>query len=138
MVWRAPQHLSKRGLNLLHMPDILLSSDGTVVAYRIKWARTPWQRMRGLLRGPGLADGEAFILCRAAQVHTIGLGYDIDVVFCDKRWVVKRGLAPLRRNRLSPLVMGARYAIELRAGAAAGVAPGSVLSLRAEGRRSRS
>ncbi|CAN5478108.1 hypothetical protein BH18ACT16_BH18ACT16_13840 [soil metagenome] len=120
------------------MPDILLSSDGTVVAYRIKWARTPWQRMRGLLRGPGLADGEAFILCRAAQVHTIGLGYDIDVVFCDKRWVVKRVLAPLRRNRLSPLVMGARYAIELRAGAAAGVAPGSVLSLTAEGRRSRS
>jgi len=120
------------------MPDILLSSDGTVVAFRIKWARTPWQRMRGLLRGPGLADGEAFILCRAAQVHTIGLGYDIDVVFCDKRWVVQRVVAPLRRNRLSPLVMGARYAIELRAGAAAGVAPGSVLSLRAEGRRSRS
>ncbi len=120
------------------MPDILLSSDGTVVAYRIKWARTPWQRMRGLLRGPGLADGEAFILCRAAQVHTIGLGYEIDVVFCDKRWVVQRVVAPLRRNRLSPLVMGARYAIELRAGAAAGVLPDSVLSLRPEVRRSRS
>ena len=120
------------------MPDILLSSDGTVVAYRIKWARTPWQRMRGLLREPWLADGEAFILCRAAQVHTIGLAYDIDVVFCDKSLVVQRVVSPLRRNRLSPLVMGASYAIELRAGAAAGVAPGSVLSVRAEGRRSRS
>ena len=120
------------------MPDILLSSDGTVVADRIKWAGTPWQKMRGLLRGPELADGEAFILCRAAQVHTIGLGYDIDVVFCDKRWVVQRVVSPLPRNRLSPLVMGARYAIELRAGAAAGVAPGSILSVRAGGRRSRS
>ena len=88
------------------MPDILLSSDGTVVADQIKWAGTPWQRIRGLLRGPELADGEAFILCRAAQVHTFGLGYDIDVVFCDKRWVVQRVVAPLRRNRLSPLVMG--------------------------------
>ncbi|MDQ5875024.1 MAG: DUF192 domain-containing protein [Actinomycetota bacterium] len=94
--------------------------------------------MKGLLWGPELADGEAFIICGAAQVHSIGLGYEIDVVFCDKGWVVKRVVAPLRHNRVSPLVMGARYAIELRAGAAAEVTPGSVLSFRPEVRRSRS
>jgi len=172
-VWRAPQQLLKRRLNLLHMPIpfsrsssgslvdplsrsssgslvdpfsrsssgslvALCCSDGTVIAPKIRWARTPLQRIKGLLRGPELAEGEAFILCPAAQVHSIGLGYEIDVIFCDKRWVVQRVVAPLRRNRVSPMVVGARYAIELRAGAAAGVLPDSVLSLRPEVRRSRS
>lgn len=119
-------------------PVALCRSDGTVIAHQIRWARTPWQRSRGLLRRPELAEGEAFILCRAAQVHSIGLGYEIDVIFCDKRWVVKRVVVPLRRNRVSPLVLGARYAIELRAGAAAGISPDSILSLTPEVRRSRS
>ncbi|MDQ3659681.1 MAG: DUF192 domain-containing protein [Actinomycetota bacterium] len=119
-------------------PVALCCSDGTVIAHRVRWAGTPWQRMKGLLGGPELTNGEALVLCRAAQVHSIGLGYEIDVVFCDRNWVVRRVVAPLRRNRVSPLVMGACYAIELRAGAAAAVSPGSVLRFRLEVRRSRS
>ena len=109
-----------------------------MIAHRIRWAKGPLQRMKGLLAGPELADGEAFILRGAVQVHSFGLGHDIDVVFCDKRWVVLRIVAPLRRNRVSPLVVGARYAIELRAGGAPAVTTGSVLSFRSAVRRSRS
>jgi hypothetical protein len=85
--------------------------------------------MKGLLGGPELGDGEALVLCPAAQVHTFALGFDIDVVFCDQALVVRR-VRCLRRNRVSPWVSGACYAIELRAGAASALAPGMVLSFR--------
>jgi uncharacterized membrane protein (UPF0127 family) len=135
------QHCLKRRLNLPDVPTALCLRDGSVIAPRIRWATTHRKRMRGLLGGLELGEGEALVLSPAAQVHTVGLGFDVDVVFCDRALVVRRVLSPLRRNRVSPWVPGARYAIELRAGASRGLSPGTALSFRSTKevvRRSRS
>ena len=94
----------------------MVASTGRVVAERVRWARSFRQRARGLLRGPPLAPGEGLVLEPAKQVHTIGMRYAIDVVFCDRDWVTKRVLRSMQPDRISRWVPGARFAIELRAG----------------------
>lgn len=76
-----------------------------------------WERMRGLLGRPRLASDEALLIERCASVHTVGMGYALDVAFLDGEGrVVKlaRGLRPLR----FAAALGARDALELAAGAA--------------------
>ena len=67
------------------MSALSILGSGKVLATRIRWARTPSARARGLLRGPPLETGEAIVLEPATQVHTFGLGYPIDVLFCDRK-----------------------------------------------------
>ena len=54
-----------------------------VIADRVTHARRLWQRVRGLIGRPALAPGDALVLEPATQVHTVGMSYPIDVVFCD-------------------------------------------------------
>jgi hypothetical protein len=42
--------------------------------------------------------------------------YPIDVVFCDRSWVVRHVARNLRPRRMTRWVWGARYAVELPAG----------------------
>jgi uncharacterized membrane protein (UPF0127 family) len=46
------------------------------------------------------------------------MSWPIDVVFCTKSWAVKHIVRSMVPGRLSRVVLGARYAIELPAGAA--------------------
>ncbi|MFN2595168.1 MAG: DUF192 domain-containing protein [Actinomycetota bacterium] len=98
--------------------SITVAGSSTVVAREALVARTPWQRMRGLLGRPRLVEGQALILSRARRVHTIGMRYPIDVVFCDDRWTVVAIARDLRPGRISLFVRQARWAIELPSGAA--------------------
>lgn len=52
----------------------------------------------------------------AAQVHTIGMRYPIDVVLCDRDLVVLRIVRGLRPLRVTKWVRGARVVVELPAG----------------------
>lgn len=57
------------------------------------------ERMRGLLGRPEPEPGVALLLQPCWAVHTFGMRYPIDVVFCDARWRVLRvvpALAPRR------------------------------------------
>jgi uncharacterized membrane protein (UPF0127 family) len=89
---------------------------GETVAHEVLCARGPLQRARGLLAHPPLEPGRALLLEPAAQVHTFGMRYAIDVVFCDGDWVVLRVERFLRPGRLTRWVRGARRVLELRAG----------------------
>ena len=96
----------------------MLSSSGDVLAERVRWARLPRARVRGLLDAPPLEPGEALVISPAPQVHTAGMRYAIDVVFCDRSWVVLHVVRNLRPWRVTRWVRSACYALELRAGAA--------------------
>lgn len=62
----------------------------------------------------------------AFQVHTFGMSYPIDVVFCSRAWIVKRVVTNMKPGRISrPSV--ARYAVELTAGRALAVRVGDRL-----------
>jgi uncharacterized protein len=110
---------------------ILVGPRGTIAA-RVDWATSFRARRRGVRgRGPLEAD-EALVIWPCRQVHTIGVSYPLDAVFCDKALRVLN-VQTLFPRRLSRRVGGARCCVELRGGRAeaCGVVPGVQLSLQA-------
>lgn len=100
-----------------------------MIAHDVRHARTFAERTRGLLGRAPLGPGEALVIHRARQVHTIGMRYAIDVCFCDRGWRVLhvvRGLPPRRLTRWIPRAF---YAVETLEGELAGVTSGTQLSL---------
>lgn len=98
-----------------------------MLADRARWARSRKERRRGLLDLPRLEEGHALIIDRAPQIHTLGMAYPIDVIFCSRGFVVVHVVAGMRPRRITRWVPRARFAIELPAGAARGVARGDRL-----------
>lgn len=107
------------------MPWLL--RDGEVLA-SAEVATTRAARRRGLLGRPAV-DG-VLVLERCRQVHTFGMKYPIDVVFCDRQNRVLR-VVTLKPGRVSRPVLRARRVVEAQGGAAArwGVVVGDVLEL---------
>ncbi len=79
--------------------------------------------------GRTLQPDEALLLMPCKQVHTVGMRYPIDVVFCDRDWVVLEVVRRMRPGRVGRVVWRSRCAIELNAGAAEHVQVGDRLSL---------
>ena len=110
---------------------------GATIARRVKWARDPLARTRGLIGQRRLEPGGALIIERGGgQVHTFGMRYALDVVFCDERWLVLHVVRGLRPRRMTRWVRGCRYVVELRAGALPqDLGAGNRLELRSVGTR---
>lgn len=72
-------------------------------------------RLRGLLFRPPLGEDEGLLLCPCAQIHTLGLGYPLDLAYLDKRGVVVKCVSGLAPNRISGAWRG-RQVLELAAG----------------------
>lgn len=120
----------RSGVNLLHMPSRLLLADrGLVLAESLRRATSIRARMRGLLGGPGIEPGEGLLLSPCKQVHTFGMRFPIDVVFCDRTWRVTHVVRGMRPQRVSRVQWRARHAIELSAGTASGIERGDRLLL---------
>jgi uncharacterized membrane protein (UPF0127 family) len=92
-------------------------------------ARTPWQRLVGLLGRPPLPAATALRLSPCRAVHSVGMRHAIDVVFVDRRDIVCAIRAPLRPWRAA-WCLRAHAVLELRAGevAALGIEPGTKLA----------
>lgn len=103
-------------------------SAGKAIPYAMR-AANAWERMRGLLGRPELQANEALWIDPCPSVHTIGMGYAIDVIFLDKTCRVKKVVAGLKPFRFAAC-SGARSTLELAAGRAEqlGIEPGMVLS----------
>ena len=108
---------------------LYVPNTGHVIARRVRWAKTPAERARGLLGTRRLDSGEALVIEPARQVHTFGMRYEIDVCFCDSTWRVLHVVTRLRPRRVTRWVLRARFAVEAPAGALAGIEPGDQLSL---------
>lgn len=98
------------------------------VLHRVWRADRWWQRLRGLLLRPQLGAGDGLLITPCAGIHTIGMGYPLDVVFLDAQGHVlacRRHVRPWRARA----EWGARETLELRAGAVAdlGIVPGDRL-----------
>lgn len=120
----------RSGVNLLHMPTRLLLADGdTVVAEELRVARSVRGRMRGLLGRAQLVRGQGLLLSPCKQVHTFGMRYPIDVVFCDAAWQVTKVIRDMKPGRVSRIEWKARHTIELPRGAAACIRAGDHLIL---------
>jgi uncharacterized membrane protein (UPF0127 family) len=95
---------------------VLQSSSGRRVADRAHVAGTWWHRLRGLLGRPALRPGEGMLLLGCDSVHTVGMGYPIDVAFLNREGRVVRTVARLDPWRVGVGGRGAVHALELPAG----------------------
>lgn len=74
-------------------------SRGRQHALDVMVADSPLARMRGLLARPPLRSGQAMLIKPCNMIHTVGMGYPIDVVFLHRDGTVLRvaaGVPPLR------------------------------------------
>ena len=74
-------------------------------------ARTVLERTRGLL-GTDPSAGP-LLLERTRQVHTFGMRYPLDVIFCDRDWRVVHVVRDMKPGRMTRWVRRARVVIEL-------------------------
>ena len=82
-------------------------------------ADNAWTRLRGLLGHKPLHPGEGLLLRGEKAIHTIGMGFAIDVLFLDRDGIVRHlipSMAPLRASRFVP---ASSDVLELPAGTAA-------------------
>lgn len=92
---------------------------GTILASRLRVARSFWGRFRGLMLTPALPRGEGLLIERCSSIHTHFMRFPIDAVFLDRDGTVLAIEAEMRPWRIGKLHRGARAVIELPAGAAA-------------------
>jgi uncharacterized membrane protein (UPF0127 family) len=114
------------------MNEVRVTQDGSgiPVGSKVSVADSWWSRLRGLLARPPMKEGEGLLLLECGSVHTLGMGYPIDVAFLDADGKVVRSI-----DRLAPCRIGlggpkAVHTLELPAGrlAETGTAPGARLS----------
>jgi uncharacterized membrane protein (UPF0127 family) len=104
------------------MPEsIILERSGRIVVSDLRRARGWRARCRGLRGRDRLDDGEALLFTYAPHVHTVGMSFPIDVVFCDRAGRVLRVTRELGPGRSGPLVLRARCTIEMGAGKASDI-----------------
>jgi uncharacterized membrane protein (UPF0127 family) len=101
----------------------------TVLADCAEVAASPWRRMRGLLGRPPLMPRGGLLIAPCQGIHTLGMGYPIDVVHLDRDGVVRKVLHAVKPWRIGPLVWRSRFVLELPAGAADGTAVGNQVVL---------
>lgn len=89
---------------------------GLMLADRGAIAASPWSRLRGLLWHPPLEPGEALLLRGEKAIHTVGMGFAIDVLFLDRTGRVVHLMPSVVPFRFSPLVMAAADVLELPSG----------------------
>lgn len=94
---------------------LYLRDDGRVLVDDAMRTTSALERMRGLLARPPLSSGQGLLIQPCNAVHTVGMGYPIDVVFLDRGLAVMKVVAGLRPWRMAAC-RGASSTLELAAG----------------------
>jgi uncharacterized membrane protein (UPF0127 family) len=99
-----------------------------VVADTVEVAFSPWRRTVGLIGRQVIEPGTAMLISPCSQVHTIGMRFAIDAVFCDAELCVL-AVDTMAPGRVGRPRRGAHACFELPAGAAAaaGIERGTTL-----------
>ncbi len=91
---------------------------GVIIVPTVYRTTTPWERLRGLLGRPPLGFGEGLLIDPCGSVHTMFMGYAIDLVYLNRLLIVTRVVPAVVPWRGS-IGFGAAMTLELAAGTAA-------------------
>ncbi|MHB1484099.1 MAG: DUF192 domain-containing protein [Saccharofermentanales bacterium] len=94
------------------------SMDGNEIAGTIRVADSFFTRLKGLLFTDEIGDDEGLLIIPCNQVHTIGMKFDIDVVFLSQSGEVLFIEPVMVPGKMSPIVKGSKKVLELKAGTA--------------------
>jgi uncharacterized protein len=86
------------------------------VASSAKAARTLLSRLRGLLFGPPLTDGEGLYLIPCRSIHMFGMTFAIDAIFVDKKGLVVGLVRNIKPWSMSDVYWKALGCLELPVG----------------------
>jgi uncharacterized membrane protein (UPF0127 family) len=92
---------------------------GTWLATRVKKADNFFTRFVGLLKRHKLGPEEALWLVPSKGIHTIGMKFPIDVVFLDRKNVVRRLITALPPYRVTSIQLTTFSILELPKGSIA-------------------
>jgi uncharacterized membrane protein (UPF0127 family) len=109
---------------------VITAEKEEVVLSKVDVADTFFTRLRGLL-GRKLNSSQGLVLKPCKSVHTIGMGYPIDICFINQENRVCYLRNNMQPNRLTPLIKNAVFVIEAAAGTfqQAGLAMGDEIRL---------
>lgn len=110
--------------------NVTQADSGVLVASSVAVADSFLSRLRGLLARPPMSKDQGLLLLECGSVHTVGMGYSIDVAFLDADGRVLRSIADLEPWRFGLGGAGVVHALELPAGRLreTGTVPGVRLS----------
>jgi hypothetical protein len=91
----------------------------TLLASAVALADTHWTRLRGLLglRASDFRNGYGLWIVPCHGVHTLGMGFPIDVLYLDRAMSVIHIQTEMRPWRVAPVNMQAASVLELPSGA---------------------
>lgn len=90
-------------------------SDNRCLVPSVWRAVSTLERMRGLLGRPPLSSGEGLLIESCNMVHTIGMGYELDLVFLNATGHVQKVVQELKPLRFAG-AFSANSSLELPAG----------------------
>ncbi|TET51440.1 MAG: DUF192 domain-containing protein [Actinomycetota bacterium] len=102
----------------------------TVIASNVITASSFFQRFLGLLAFRPLEGSEGLLIKDCKSIHTIGMRYNIDVIFIDSGGRVAAIFEDMAPFRFSPYIREACSVLELKAGSAgmASIRIGDIIS----------
>ena len=115
---------------MMKQVSVIQADSGVLVASRVAVAKSFWHRLRGLLARPPMKKEQGLLLLECGSVHTVGMGYSVDIAFLDAEGRIVRSIAGLRPWRFGLGGADAVHALELPAGRLdeTGTVPGLRLS----------
>jgi uncharacterized membrane protein (UPF0127 family) len=83
---------------------------------KLEVASTLWARTKGLLGRASLPEDQGLWIHRCNSIHTFFMKFPIDLVFVDRKMVVKKTISKVKPNRIVFPVLWATSVIELSPG----------------------
>jgi len=99
------------------MPVLKNATTGEVIAERVRYADTWWDRLAGFIPKGVIEPDEGLWFRDCWAIHTLGMRAQIDVIFLDAHGRIVRTDREVRLNRPVIACPGARSVVELGAGA---------------------
>ena len=95
---------------------LLNTTRNVLLADNVEVADTFALRSKGLLGRKNLVAGHAMMIKPCNSIHTFCMQFPIDVIFVHKTGRILRVYDTLNPGRLTPIVWGSAYVVELPAG----------------------
>jgi uncharacterized protein len=95
---------------------VVRAGDARCVVAKARRTASAWERMRGLLGRPALADDEGLLIAPCPSVHTLGMRYPLDLAFLDAQGHGRKLVSALPPGRFAACA-GAAATLELPPGA---------------------
>jgi uncharacterized membrane protein (UPF0127 family) len=110
---------------------VFRAATGQCLVAQVRRTDTAWERLRGLLGHPPLADDQGLLIDPCPSVHTFGMNYPLDLAFLDTGMRVLKLVQGLPPRRLAACT-AARATLELPPGAIerSGIIAGDILEWR--------